>query len=200
MSGKYEVLSNKNYKLLAPSSPLLLRLRRSRARSRIREGDRDRHVEVNRSFARSPKSLFQSKYRCEIFAMLINISFNINDNSDPYQRRHTQTRFEIDVEVIRNDVSYLCRKFKSVLRVDELTANKTTKQNYTQKAGSKLLEPQLVCVLVLFCFVFIFFLSFLISTSRLMCHEFFRLSLNTHSPLLPTNPTFWLNLGEKTIE
>ena len=131
MSGKYEVFSKKNYKLLAPSRPLLLKLRRSRARSRIREGNRDRHVEVNISFPRSRKSLFQSESKCEIFAMLINISFNINDNSDPYQRRHTQTRFEIDVEVIRNALSYLCRKFKSVLRVDELIANKTTKQNYT---------------------------------------------------------------------
>ena len=135
--------------------------------------------------------------------MLKNIPFNINDNSDPYQRRHTQTRFEIDVEVIRNALSYLWRKFKSVLRVDELTANKTTKQNYTRKAGSKLLEPQLVYVLIWVGFVLFFdlffFLSFLISTSRLMCHEFFRLSLNTYSPLLPTNPLFWLNLGEKTI-
>lgn len=87
--------------------------------------------------------------------MLNNISFNINDNSDPYHGRHTQTRFEIDVEVIRNALSYLCRKFKSVWRVDELTANKTTKQNYTRKAGSKLLEPQLVCVLVCFFFVFL---------------------------------------------
>ena len=101
MSGKYDVFSKKNYKLLAPSRPLLLTLRRSRARSRIREGNRDRHVEVNISFARSPKSLFQSESKCEIFAMLINISFNINDNSDPYQRHHTRTRFEIDVEVIR---------------------------------------------------------------------------------------------------
>ena len=92
--------------------------------------------------------------------MLINISFNINDNSDPYQRRHTQTRFEIDVEVIRNALSYLCRKFKSVWRVDELTANKTTKQNYTRKAGSKLLEPQLVCVLVWFGFVLFCFCPF----------------------------------------
>ena len=54
-------------------------------------------LRCNRPFPSSPKSLFQSESKCEIFVMVISSNFNMNENR--FLRLRTKPRIEMEAEV-----------------------------------------------------------------------------------------------------